>query len=122
MLTEEVGQRFAETWIEAWNSRNLEMLAALYTDDFIYCGPYIGAVMGIPSDYCLKGIDSVRDYWQKALEKAPDDMHFELKGVYIGVDSLVIHYRGAFGRDGCQMFHFNEDGVVFKATSHYDRI
>jgi hypothetical protein len=44
----------------------------------------------------LHGKQALRAYWSQAVTLVPD-LHFALLGVYVGVDSLVIHYQNQKG-------------------------
>jgi ketosteroid isomerase-like protein len=122
MLNREMAEAFANNWITAWNRRDLDMLATHYTEDFEFISPFVRTLMGVP-DGRLKGIQDVKTYWELALEGVrDDDVHFELMEVYVGTESLVIHYKGVIDKVGCQIFFFNKMGAVYKAISHYDRI
>jgi hypothetical protein len=68
----------------------------------------------------LRGKAAVGAYWAKALEIIPD-LHFESIAVLTGVDSIVLHYRGARGRLAAEVFQFGADGKILKAFAHYVR-
>ena len=36
--------------------------------------------------------DALRSYWEAGLQRIPD-LHFEVLGFYMGIDTLVINYR-----------------------------
>lgn len=44
----------------------------------------------------MRGKQALRAYWMLALERVPD-LRFELLGVYVGVDTLVLNYRNQAG-------------------------
>lgn len=46
MIDKGFAQRFAQGWIEAWNSHDLDRILSHYTDDFEFYSPLIGAVTG----------------------------------------------------------------------------
>ncbi|MBF0381819.1 MAG: nuclear transport factor 2 family protein [Magnetococcales bacterium] len=122
MLNRKLAETFSQNWINAWNRRDLDTLAAHYTEDFEFTSPFVQDLMGVP-DGTLKGIQNVRTYWEMALKGILEkDIHFELKEVYVGCDSLVINYNGVLRKTGCQIFFFNDVGAVYKAISHYDHI
>ena len=95
MITREFADRFAQEWIDAWNSHNLERVLSHYADDFEMSSPYIAQIAGEPSGM-LKGNPSVAAYWTQAFERMPT-LHFEVHSTLLGADSLVIYYRGASG-------------------------
>ena len=82
---------FAEEWVAAWNSHDLERIFSHYTDDFEMCSPHIVERMREPSGI-LRGKPAIRAYWGPALKASPP-IKFELRAVYTGADRIAIHYR-----------------------------
>ena len=116
MLTKDFADHFAADWIAAWNAHDLPRILSHYADDFEMSSPYIVQLLGEPSGR-LKGKATVGDYWRRALERTPT-LRFELIDTLVGVDSLVLYYRGARGL-AAEVFFFNEGGLVSKAGAHY---
>jgi hypothetical protein len=116
MLTRDFGDHFAAEWIAAWNTHDLERILAHYADDFEMSSPYIAQLLGEPSG-TLKGKVSVGDYWRRALERAPT-LQFELVATLVGVDSVVLYYKGARGM-AAEVFFFDAADKVTKAFAHY---
>ena len=117
MITPEFAQAFAEEWIAAWNSHNLEHIFSHYTDDFEMSSPYIRERMFDPSG-TLRGKDAIRPYWSAALTRPPH-LHFELQSVYTGANSITINYRRTGGPLGVEVLFFNAEGKAVKGVAHY---
>lgn len=115
-MTREFAVRFAQEWIDAWNSHNLDLVLAHYSDDFEMSSPYIAQIAGEPSGV-LKGKPAIAAYWAHALELMPH-LHFELHSTLLGAESLVIYYRGARGM-AAEVLFFGSTGLVVKAAAHY---
>ena len=107
---------FANEWVAAWNSHDMDRIMSHYADDFEMHSPVIIQVTGEQSGR-LQGKNAVRAYWEKALQLIPT-LHFELMGYYVGVNSLVIHYKGHRGLSA-ETFIFNNEGKVAIAFAHY---
>lgn len=116
MLTKDFANQFAVEWIAAWNAHDLSRILSHYADDFEMASPYIAQLLGEPSG-TLKGKAAVGEYWRRALECAPA-LKFELVSTLVGVDSLVLYYKGARGM-AAELFFFNDAGLVTKACAHY---
>jgi len=117
LIDAEFARHFAQDWISAWNSHDLDRILSHYTDDFEMSSPFIVQLAGEPSG-TLKGRTVVGAYWAKALQLIPD-LHFELIAALAGVNSITLHYRGANGRLSAEVFHFTGDGKVARAYAHY---
>lgn len=109
--------KFAQEWVNAWNSRDLDAVLAHYRDDFEMSSPFIVQIAGVASGV-LRGKEAVRAYWSAALSRMPE-LHFDPIATMAGVDSAVIHYRGPGGRLCAEVFAFDADGLVCKAAAHY---
>lgn len=93
---------FAHDWIDSWNSHELDPILSHYSDQFEMSSPVIIQVAGEPSG-TLKGKEAVGAYWAKALSLIPD-LRFELLSTLIGVNSIVLYYKGAGGRLDAEVF------------------
>lgn len=119
MITRDRAVDFAEEWIHAWNSHDLDLILSHYSDNFEMSSPRIVQVMNEPSG-TLKGKDNVRRYWEKSLSQSPD-LRFELKEVLVGAESLVIYYNNLTRcKKAAEVFLFGPDGLVVKSMAHYD--
>ena len=112
----EQAQAFAEEWIAAWNSHDLDRILSHYEDDFTMASPMIVQSMHEPSGQ-LAGKEAVALYWAKALDRYPD-LHFEILHVLAGAGSVTIVYRGVRGLSA-EVFHFADSGKVLAAYAHY---
>lgn len=117
MIEKAQANEFANEWIEAWNSHDLERILSHYTDDFEMSSPFIIERMNEPSGI-LKGKDNVRPYWQKGLEQIPP-LKFELLNVLVGVESVTLLYRNSSGFLAAEVLTFNDKGKVIKGNAHY---
>lgn len=118
MMNRQGAEQFAREWLEAWNAHDLQRVLAHYTDDFEMSSPVITQVTGDPLGR-LQGKAAVGAYWAKALALFPA-LRFEPICTLVGVNSVVIHYRGATGKRVAEAFSFNEAGLVYRAHAHYE--
>lgn len=116
MLTREFAERFADEWIAAWNSHDLDRILAHYSDDFTMSSPRIAAVVHQPGGV-LRGKKAIADYWRIALSNTPD-LRFAVIDVYLGADSLALHYESTRG-PAVEVFFFDDDGLVCRASANY---
>jgi len=109
---------FAEHWIAAWNSHDIDAVLTHYADDFEMTSPMIQHVLGIESG-TMKGKTAVGDYWRVSLRKVPD-LKFSIIEVTSGVGSVSIYYNTVMGKRAVETFFFNENGQVYKALATYN--
>ncbi len=115
-MDKKFADEFATDWVESWNAHNLPRILSHYADDFEMSSPVISKIADEPSG-TLKGKEKIGNYWAKALQLTPE-LHFNLLATLVGVNSITLYYEGARGLSA-EVFHFNQDGKVFKAYAHY---
>jgi hypothetical protein len=108
-------QNFADDWISAWNSHDLDRILAHYTDDFEMRSPGIIAIAREPSGV-LRGKAKIRSYWEEALKTQPN-LKFELIGVYAGIGSVAIHYRNASGLAVVEVLELDSNCKVVRGNA-----
>ncbi|HZS06987.1 MAG TPA: nuclear transport factor 2 family protein [Blastocatellia bacterium] len=118
MITTEFARAYAQDWIEAWNSHDLERIFSHYADDFEMSSPLIVERMKEPSG-TLRGKAAIRPYFQPAMTAQPP-LHFELLGVLTGVNSITILYRNQAGRSVAEVIAFNDRQQAVKGSAHYE--
>jgi len=111
----EVALRFAEEWIAAWNSHDLDRILSHYSDDFEMRSPLI-VQRGIDPSGILRGKDAVGAYWRQGLAVTPP-IRFELVGVYAGVGSIAIHYLSVGRRMVIESVELGADGKVTRGAA-----
>jgi ketosteroid isomerase-like protein len=108
--------RFADSWAKHWNAHNLDHLLAHFADDITFTSP-VAAQLLPHSNGVIVGKAALRDYWAEGLRRIPD-LHFEIVGVYSGVDTVVINYRNQTGNLVSEVLIFN-DGLVAAGHATY---
>jgi ketosteroid isomerase-like protein len=108
-------RRFADDWLAAWNAHDLDALLRHFTDDVVFTSPVAARLLG--GDGVLRGKAALRRYWTEGLRRIPG-LRFEVVGVYVGVDTVVIHYRNQLGRLVNEVLTF-EGGLVKEGHGTY---
>lgn len=119
MIERDWAHQFADQWIAAFNSHDLERISSFYTDDFTMTSPSIRDRMEVASG-TMKGKDEARLYWEKSLALQPP-LLFVLKGVFVGIDTVVVHYESINRKLVCETFTFNSQGRITSASSQHGR-
>ena len=86
---------FVDSWVKAWNAHDLERVLSHVSNEVVFSSP-VAAQLLADSDGVSRGKQALREYWEEGLQRIPD-LHFEIEGVYIGVEALVINYRNQKG-------------------------
>jgi ketosteroid isomerase-like protein len=105
------------TWVAAWNARDLERVLALYDDTVVMTSDRI-PVMGFDASGTVRGKDTLRAYWSKALGLLPE-LHFTLIDVFVSPDSLVVFYENERGKKICEYLRVNDAGLIVQGSANH---
>jgi ketosteroid isomerase-like protein len=103
-------EKFAASWAEAWNARDLERVLSHFAEDVVFASP-VAAQLIEGSDGVLRGKAALRDYWARGLRAIPD-LHFTVLDVYAGVSAVVISYHNQKGARVSEVLIFDGPLVV----------
>src|SRR3954463_1231527 len=104
-------------WIAGWNSRDLERVLSLYTEDCEMTSDRIPA-FGFDGSGTLRGKANLRMYWEKALQLLPD-LKFELIDTYVSPDSIVVFYQNQRGARICEYLRVNAEGRIIQGSANH---
>jgi len=108
---------FANEWINAWNSHDLEAIMEHYCEEIDFTSPIIQQ-MGIHEAGKISHKNDLRKYFSKGLEKYPD-LHFELYHELAGLSSVVLFYRSINDLLSAEYMELNAEGKIAKVSAHY---
>ncbi|SIO40852.1 nuclear transport factor 2 family protein [Chitinophaga niabensis] len=108
---------FANEWLQAWNSHDLDQIMEHYSENIVFYSPFIKKVNNEVSGR-ITGKKALREYFERALS-VYTDLHFELYHVLEGVDSQVLYYKSVGNRLAAEMMVLNEDGKITEVRAHY---
>ena len=121
-MQREAAEDFAQEWVEAFNSHDLDRIMSHYASDITLTSPF-AAARG-HADGMVSGRDALRDYLAAGLAANPQ-LRFDLKAVYAGVRSVVVHYLANFGPGrsslSAEMMEL-DGGLVTRVVAHYERL
>lgn len=112
-------ERFAREWVVGWNSHDLDRILAHYADGVVFTSP-TAARLAPDTGGVLRGKPALRDYWAQGLQQI-EGLHFEVVGVYAGIDSAVINYRNQAGQLVNEVLTFR-DGLIVSGFGAYARV
>src|SRR5690349_6538002 len=86
---------YARSWIEAWNTRDVEAMGDHYAESVVFRSPFIPRITGDES-CVIYGREALKGYLAKGMEAYPHS-RFQLHRVGIGVDIIVLNYISVEG-------------------------
>jgi len=103
-------RQFADDWLAAWNGHDLEAILSHFAEGVVFTSPMAQRIVG-GSDGVIRGREALRAYWREGLHRNPD-LHFEVEDLYLGVSTIVIHYRNHSGGSVNEVLTFDGPLVV----------
>jgi ketosteroid isomerase-like protein len=109
---------FAQDWIEAWNSHDLERILAHYDDEVTLTSPVALKLVG---DSSVRGKAALRNYFSRGLRAYPD-LRFDPIDVLWGIDTIVLTYsNNVRGAKTAEVLLLNSGGKVIRVWANYDQ-
>jgi ketosteroid isomerase-like protein len=110
-------RNFANDWIAAWNSHDLEAILSHYAPEVTLTSPLAAKLTG-ESSGTICGKDALRLYFAKGLEFFPN-LEFTLIDVMQGVWSIVVYYKNQRDTRTGEFMEFDEESKVVRVVANY---
>jgi ketosteroid isomerase-like protein len=118
MIEPQEARRIAQSWIGAFNAKDLARLLDHYAADVELISPVVSSFTGGRSDR-LSGIAALRDYFATAFTVCPQ-LEFTLLDVSAGAGSLSIRYRSTLDdRLANECMELDGQGRAIRVLCHY---
>ncbi len=80
----------AQTWLKAFNERNLEKLLSLYHEEAVHYSPKL-KIHQPESKGLVSGKDALRKWWQDAFNRIPE-MHYQVNTLTSNDQRVFMEY------------------------------
>ncbi|HEX6773331.1 MAG TPA: nuclear transport factor 2 family protein [Acidobacteriaceae bacterium] len=118
-LESSFARSFAQEWIDAWNSHDLERILAHYDDDVLLTSPV--ALKLLNGDGTVRGKAALREYFQRGLQ-AFSSLRFDLIDILWGTETIVIYYvNNVRGSKTAEVMLLNHAGKIQRVWANYDQ-
>jgi hypothetical protein len=112
-------REFAQDWVEAWNSHEVERILAHYDDEVVLTSPV--ALKLLAGDGTVRGKAALRAYFLKGLEAYPS-LRFDLIDVLWGTETIVLFYlNNVRGSKTAEVMLVNAAGKIRAVWANYDQ-
>lgn len=119
MIDREKAWKFAHEWLDAWNKHDVDLIMKHYTDSIEFCSPIVQKVLGDPKGI-VYGIDNLRDYFTRQLQKFPT-LKFQLLDIFASPQSVVLYYKINRGLMAAEVMLLNSEMKATKVYANYDK-
>jgi len=112
-------REFAQDWVDAWNSHDLERILTHYDDQVLLVSPIALEVLG--GDGTVRGKAALREYFLRGLEAFPD-LRFDLIETLWGTETIVVYYiNNVRGNKTAEVMLLNSAGKIQRVWANYDQ-
>jgi len=118
MLTRKDAIEFANHWVKAWNSHDLDEIMLHYSTDIVLVSPVAAKILNDPSGV-VTGKEALRAYFRRGIEAYPN-LKFELIDVMWGISSIVLYYVNQKGTKTGEFMEIDADAKITKVVANYN--
>ncbi len=118
-MDQQAARAFADRWITLWNTGDLERLLEHFADDVVFTSPTAARLID-GCDGVVRGKSALRAYWALGLDRTPQ-LRFEMVGLYVGIDTLVINFQDQTGALVNEVLTFDGPLIVEGHATHLQR-
>jgi ketosteroid isomerase-like protein len=112
-------REFAQEWVSAWNSHDLERILSHYDDEIVLISPV--ALKLLSGDGAVRGKAALHDYFQRGLQAFPD-LRFDLLDVLWGTETIVVYYiNNVRGSKTAEVMLMSTSGKIQRVWANYDQ-
>jgi predicted ester cyclase len=116
-MTRDEAWKLANHWMAVWNAHDLDLIMSHYDDAIELTSPVTAQLLGT-ADGKVIGKANLRAYFQRGLEAHPE-LHFDLKEVLWGVNSIVLCYTNQKGTRTAEFMELSTTGEVARVVANY---
>lgn len=117
MLTETEARQFAQHWLLAWNSHDLDAILSHYGPEVVLISPAAAKLLNDASG-TVAGKEALRSYFKRGLEAYPN-LAFELLDVMWGLSSIVLYFVNQKGTKTGEFMEFDASGKIVRVVANY---
>jgi hypothetical protein len=111
---------FAQEWVNAWNSHDLERILSHYDGDVVLISPVALKLLN-NGDGVVRGKAALREYFLRGIEAFPN-RRFDLIDVLWGVETIVVYYgNNVRGTKSAEVMQLTAAGKIRRVWANYDQ-
>jgi hypothetical protein len=109
-------------WMDAWNSKDTDVILSLYSDNIEFSSPKIKKLFSDYKTNIIKDKDNLKRYFSIGLKKFPNLIFEPIN--FVTKDNIIILEYLAYPKDQVkwnvlEKFEFDEGGKVIKSSVYY---
>ena len=113
-------RQFAQDWVAAWNSHELERIMSHYDDEVALTSPVALNLLKADNGV-IRGKAALRVYFTRGLQAYPQ-LRFDLLDVLWGVETIVLYYaNNVRGSKTAEVMQMSPGGRIWRVWANYDQ-
>lgn len=113
-------RQFAQDWVDAWNSHDLEMILDHYDNEVVLISPVALKLLN-NGDGVVRGKAALREYFLRGIQAFPN-RRFDLIDVLWGVETIVVYYgNNVRGNKSAEVMQLTPAGKIRRVWANYDQ-
>jgi len=116
-VTKDEAWSLGNDWVAAWNAHDLDLILAHYEESVELISPVAARLLG-SVDGKVTGRAGLSAYFKRGLDAYPE-LHFQLKEVFVGLNSVVLLYSNQNGTQTAEYMELNAAGKVARVVANY---
>jgi hypothetical protein len=115
-----ITRQFAQDWVDAWNSHDIDRILAHYDEEVVLISPVALTLLNNGTGV-VQGKPALRNYFLRGLQAYPN-LRFDLIDALWGVETIVVYYSNNV-RDGksAEVMQLTPTGKIARIWAHYDK-
>lgn len=111
---------FAQSWIDDWNSHDLEKILSHYADELEFHSPKVAIATNGEKEYFTSKAE-LRPYFARAFVLRPN-LKFELMHICKDEKAIALIYKGENGTIANEIMECDENGKAVFVRVLYDKL
>jgi ketosteroid isomerase-like protein len=112
-------REFAQDWVDAWNSHDLERILEHYDEEVVLVSPVALKLLN-NADGIVQGKTALRDYFVRGIQAFPN-RRFDLIDVLWGVGTVVVYYaNNVRGNKSAEAMLLTAEGKISRVWANYN--
>jgi ketosteroid isomerase-like protein len=112
-------RQFAQDWVDAWNSHDLERILTHYDDEVLLTSPVARKLLN--GDGTVQGKAALREYFLRGIQAFPH-LRFDLIDALWGTETIVVYYlNNVRGNKTAEVMLMNPAGKIRRVWANYDQ-
>lgn len=86
-MTHEEAKKLIEIYGKAWETKDVELISSIFTEDATY---------NDPKEIENIGLNAIKEYWKSKVVEGQENIKFEIKNIWVDGDNVIAEWHAIF--------------------------